>query len=73
MALADCKRRAAHRPERGLRTDASGRAALRLLPDTSLRIAGATELLLQPGNRVELLEGRIYLDTRARTAVRSRS
>lgn len=46
-----------------LRTDASGRAALRLLPDTSLRIAGSTDLLLQPGNRVELLEGRIYLDT----------
>ncbi len=46
-----------------LRTDASGRAALRLLPDTSLRIAGSTDLLLQSGNRVELLEGRIYLDT----------
>jgi len=46
-----------------LRTDVSGRAALRLLPDTSLRIAGSTDLLLQPGNRVELLEGRIYLDT----------
>jgi FecR protein len=46
-----------------LRTDPTGRAALRLLPDTSLRIAGSTHLLLQPGNRVELLEGRIYLDT----------
>jgi ferric-dicitrate binding protein FerR (iron transport regulator) len=46
-----------------LRTDPSGRAALRLRPDTSLRMAGSTDLLLQPGNRVELLEGRIYLDT----------
>lgn len=47
-----------------LRTDPSGRAALRLTPDTSLRIAGSTDLLLQSGNRVELLEGRVYLDTR---------
>jgi hypothetical protein len=47
-----------------LRTDASGRAALLLLPDTSLRIAGATEVILQPGNRVELLYGRVYLDTK---------
>jgi hypothetical protein len=48
-----------------LRTDPTGRAALRLLPDTSLRIAGSTNLLLQAGNRVELLDGRIYLDTGA--------
>jgi hypothetical protein len=47
-----------------LRTDASGRAALLLSPDTSLRIAGATELILQAGNRVELLSGRVYLDTK---------
>lgn len=47
-----------------LRTDASGRAALTLAADTSLRIAGSTDLLLGPGNRVELLEGRIYLDTK---------
>jgi hypothetical protein len=47
-----------------LRTDATGRASLRLVPDISLRIAGSTDLLLRPGNRVELLKGRIYLDTR---------
>lgn len=47
-----------------LRTDASGRAALRLAMDTSLRIGVSTDLLLGSGNRVELFDGRIYLDTR---------
>lgn len=47
-----------------LRTDATGRAAIRLLPIASLRIAGETDLILQSGGRVELLAGRIYLDTR---------
>jgi ferric-dicitrate binding protein FerR (iron transport regulator) len=51
-----------------LRTDSSGRAALRLAPDTSLRIAGSTDLLLQPGNRVELLGGRLYVDTKGTRA-----
>ena len=46
-----------------LRTDASGRAALRLVSGTALRIAGSSELILGRGARIELLDGRIYLDT----------
>ena len=46
-----------------LRTDVSGRAALRLDAGISLRIAGSTDLLLRPGNRVELFTGRVYVDT----------
>jgi ferric-dicitrate binding protein FerR (iron transport regulator) len=46
-----------------LRTDASGRAVMQLELKTSLRIAGSTDLLLGAGNRVVLLDGRIYLDT----------
>jgi ferric-dicitrate binding protein FerR (iron transport regulator) len=46
-----------------LRTDASGAAALRLDSGVSLRLAASTDLLLRPGNRIELLSGRVYLDT----------
>ena len=46
-----------------LRTDSSGRAALRLVSGSALRIAGASELILGRDARIELLDGRIYLDT----------
>lgn len=46
-----------------LRTDSSGRAALRLVSGAALRIAGASELILGRDARIELLDGRIYLDT----------
>jgi ferric-dicitrate binding protein FerR (iron transport regulator) len=46
-----------------LRTDPSGRAALRLENGTSLRLGGGTDLVLHPAGRIELLEGRVYLDT----------
>jgi ferric-dicitrate binding protein FerR (iron transport regulator) len=46
-----------------LRTDSSGRAALRLVSGAALRIAGASELILGSGARIELLDGRVYLDT----------
>ena len=46
-----------------LRTDSSGRAALRLVSGTALRIAGSSELILGKDARIELLAGRIYLDT----------
>jgi ferric-dicitrate binding protein FerR (iron transport regulator) len=46
-----------------LRTDSSGRAAVRLVSGTALRIAGASELILGSDARIELLEGRVYLDT----------
>ncbi len=46
-----------------LRTDESGRAALRLDAGISLRIAGSTDVLLRPGNRIELFSGRVYVDT----------
>ena len=46
-----------------LRTDTSGRAALRLVSGTALRIAGSSELILGKDARIELLEGRVYLDT----------
>jgi hypothetical protein len=46
-----------------LRTDSSGRAALRLVSGTALRIAGSSELILGRDERIELLDGRIYLDT----------
>jgi hypothetical protein len=45
-----------------LRTDPTGRAALRLDGQASLRVAGSTDLLLQPANRIELLAGKVYLD-----------
>jgi hypothetical protein len=48
-----------------LRTDASGRAALRLDSGVSLRLAGSTDLVLRPGNRIELFSGRVYVDTGA--------
>ena len=46
-----------------LRTDSSGRAALRLVSGTALRIAGSSELILGRDARIELLDGRVYLDT----------
>jgi hypothetical protein len=49
-----------------LRTDASGRAALRLDSGVSLRLAGSTDLVLRPGNRIELFSGRVYVDTGTR-------
>lgn len=52
-----------------LRTDPSGRAVLQLAPDISLRVAGSTDLVLQRGNRVELLSGQVYLDTQGATSV----
>ena len=51
-----------------LRTDPSGRAVLQLAPDSSLRVAGLTDLVLQQGDRVELLSGRVYLDTQGGTS-----
>jgi hypothetical protein len=48
-----------------LRTDASSRAALHLDSGVSLRLAASTDLLLRPGNRIELFSGRVYLDTGA--------
>jgi ferric-dicitrate binding protein FerR (iron transport regulator) len=49
-----------------LRTDPTGRAALRIGAATSLRIDGSTDLLLQEAGRIELLAGRLYVDTHAR-------
>ncbi len=46
-----------------LRTDASGRAALRLVSGTALRIAGRSHVIFGTNARIELLEGRVYLDT----------
>ena len=49
-----------------LRTDPTGRAVLKLAGESSLRVAGSTDLLLQPANRIELLAGRVYIDTQQR-------
>ena len=41
-----------------LRTDSSGRAALKLVSGTALRIAGSSELILGTDAHIELLDGR---------------
>jgi len=46
-----------------LRTVAAAGAALHLDAGSSLRMDENTDLLLQPENRVELLAGRVYVDT----------
>jgi ferric-dicitrate binding protein FerR (iron transport regulator) len=46
-----------------IRTDSSGSAALRLESGASLRLGGGTDLVLHPAGRIELLDGRVYLDT----------
>jgi ferric-dicitrate binding protein FerR (iron transport regulator) len=48
-----------------LRTDADGRVAVSLTNETSLRLGPSTDLLLAPRRRVELIAGRVYVDTRA--------
>src|SRR6185436_16260967 len=46
-----------------LRTVAAAGAALHLDAGSSLRMDETTDLLLQPESRVELLAGRVYVDT----------
>lgn len=48
-----------------LRTDPEARAALRLDAGASLRVAGGTDLVLQAEGRIELLRGRLYVDSHA--------
>jgi ferric-dicitrate binding protein FerR (iron transport regulator) len=46
-----------------VRTDATGRLGLRLANGTSLRLAEASEILIEDATRIVLLSGRIYADT----------
>ena len=54
------------REGRRLRTDADGRAALRLAGGASLRLAGETEVMLDAPGRIFVHHGTIYVDGGAR-------
>ncbi len=50
-------------PGTQLRTLAGSRAGIMLEPGVSLRLAEATEIVLESGSRLRVLTGKIYLDT----------